>query len=336
MANTKISALTSSTTPLAGTEVLPIVQSSATVKVSVSNLTAGRSVSATSFVPTGSTIPANGLYLPAANSVGIATNTTNVIYIDSSGNVGLNQPIPTVKWDIVGNGGIVSKFQNYAASAGIDSYVAEGTSAAPTALLSGRQIMNYRNFGYDGASYIFVGGIDMQAESAFSVGANPTYMRFRVSPTSGTGREVLRLNSTGAVVLLGGSTTATGVGIAFPATQSASSNANTLDDYEEGTWTPTLVGFTTSGTLTLTGSYVKIGRLVTLTWRLQSTVSITSAVSSTLTGLPFTTTIFGTGSSGISGALSGGINQLVNDVVYFTQATTSADWVGSGFYYTTA
>jgi len=45
MANTKISALTSSTTPLAGTEVLPIVQSSATVKVAVSDLTAGRSVS---------------------------------------------------------------------------------------------------------------------------------------------------------------------------------------------------------------------------------------------------------------------------------------------------
>jgi hypothetical protein len=45
MANTKISALTSATTPLAGTEVLPIVQSSATVKVAVSDLTAGRSIS---------------------------------------------------------------------------------------------------------------------------------------------------------------------------------------------------------------------------------------------------------------------------------------------------
>lgn len=45
MANSKISALTSATTPLAGTEVLPIVQSSATVKVAVSDLTAGRSVS---------------------------------------------------------------------------------------------------------------------------------------------------------------------------------------------------------------------------------------------------------------------------------------------------
>ncbi len=45
MADLKISALTASTTPLAGTEVLPIVQSGATVKVSVANLTAGRAVS---------------------------------------------------------------------------------------------------------------------------------------------------------------------------------------------------------------------------------------------------------------------------------------------------
>ena len=45
MADTKISALPASTTPLAGTEVLPIVQSSTTKQVSVSNLTAGRSVS---------------------------------------------------------------------------------------------------------------------------------------------------------------------------------------------------------------------------------------------------------------------------------------------------
>ncbi len=45
MANSKISALTSATTPLAGTETLPIVQSGTTKQVSVANLTAGRSVS---------------------------------------------------------------------------------------------------------------------------------------------------------------------------------------------------------------------------------------------------------------------------------------------------
>lgn len=45
MADKKISALTASSVPLAGTEVLPIVQSGATVKVAVSDLTAGRTVS---------------------------------------------------------------------------------------------------------------------------------------------------------------------------------------------------------------------------------------------------------------------------------------------------
>jgi hypothetical protein len=50
MADLKISALTASTTPLAGTEVLPIVQSSTTKQVSVANLTAGRTVSGLNFI----------------------------------------------------------------------------------------------------------------------------------------------------------------------------------------------------------------------------------------------------------------------------------------------
>ena len=52
MADVKISALPASTTPLAGTEVLPIVQSSTTKQVSVANLTAGRAVSALSLTST--------------------------------------------------------------------------------------------------------------------------------------------------------------------------------------------------------------------------------------------------------------------------------------------
>tara|TARA_R110000868_G_scaffold411701_1_gene707676 strand:- start:1918 stop:2754 length:837 start_codon:yes stop_codon:yes gene_type:complete len=52
MADLKISALPASTTPLAGTEVLPIVQSSTTKQVSVANLTAGRAVSTLSLSTT--------------------------------------------------------------------------------------------------------------------------------------------------------------------------------------------------------------------------------------------------------------------------------------------
>lgn len=55
MADTKISALTAATTPLAGTEVLPIVQSGATKQVSVDNLTTGKTVTVGSLAITGAT-----------------------------------------------------------------------------------------------------------------------------------------------------------------------------------------------------------------------------------------------------------------------------------------
>jgi hypothetical protein len=61
MADKKISALTGATTPLAGTEVLPIVQSNATVKVAVSDLTTGRAISATQLtLTTGNLIVSDG------------------------------------------------------------------------------------------------------------------------------------------------------------------------------------------------------------------------------------------------------------------------------------
>jgi hypothetical protein len=63
----------------------------------------------------------------------------------------------------------------------------------------------------------------------------------------------------------------TGGQITFPATQNPSTDANTLDDYEEGTWTPTLVG-STSGSATIgsiAARYVKIGRQVTIWAELQ-------------------------------------------------------------------
>jgi hypothetical protein len=47
------------------------------------------SFSGTSFVPTGSTIPENGMYLSAANTLNFATNTTNRLVITSAGNVGI-------------------------------------------------------------------------------------------------------------------------------------------------------------------------------------------------------------------------------------------------------
>ena len=84
--------------------------------------------------------------------------------------------------------------------------------------------------------------------------------------TSGTER--MRLTSTGLAVtnLLDLSGAAAGQ-IQFPATQNASSNANTLDDYEEASWTPVLSDAVTGGntaTFTNNSSVTKIGRQVTV------------------------------------------------------------------------
>jgi hypothetical protein len=80
--------------------------------------------------------------------------------------------------------------------------------------------------------------------------------------------------------------------IQFPATQNASANANTLDDYEEGTWTPALAfgGGSTGMTFSSLrqGYYVKIGRTVTCTFQVQLSNKGSSTGVATLTGLPFT------------------------------------------------
>ena len=81
-----------------------------------------------------------------------------------------------------------------------------------------------------------------------------------------------------------------GTGITFPATQSASSNANTLDDYEEGTWTPVLARTGSNYTFSFqAGSYVKIGSLVTCSFSINiSAITTQGSTYNTLSGLPFT------------------------------------------------
>jgi len=92
-------------------------------------------------------------------------------------------------------------------------------------------------------------------------------------------------------VAVGGSTlSGSGAGITFPATQSASTNVNTLDDYEEGTWTPVVVGSSAAGTgtnATVIGTYVKIGLQVSV-WMYINQTSHTGTGNYTITGLPFT------------------------------------------------
>lgn len=75
-----------------------------------------------------------------------------------------------------------------------------------------------------------------------------------------------------------------GGGIKFPATQVASADVNTLDDYEEGTWTPSVGGTATYSQQG--GTYTKIGRVVYISFILQI-ATIGTGSSNTITGIPF-------------------------------------------------
>jgi hypothetical protein len=129
---------------------------------------------------------------------------------------------------------------------------------------------------------------------------------------STNGTERARFNPTGALVFAGGTTTADGIGITFPATQSASSNANTLDDYEEGTWTPTVVlggvGITVN-----TASYTKIGRMVYLQF------DVTIASNSSASAFQIGSLPFAIGSSRFTGVAIG----------YNTSGTNMAAIIGA-------
>ena len=93
--------------------------------------------------------------------------------------------------------------------------------------------------------------------------------------------------TTGAAV--GGATPGAG-GVAFPATAVAVADANTLDDYEEGTWTPVVTFTGGNGDLTTAealGVYTKIGRLVQIAFNVEFSET-TALTNLTITGVPFT------------------------------------------------
>ena len=277
MANVKISNLTAATTPVAGTEVLPIVQSGATVKVSIANLTAGRSISATGLALAGST---SGTVTLAAKAVAGSTTfrlpaadgTSNQAMVtDGSGNLSFATIAATPGGSTTqvqyNNAGAFAGSANFTYASGTLSVLATTSSAFSGAADAGYSLFR----GTTNSS----GGV--LSVSGNSTGNGINYVVFNSTLTGyepanyGASQhiwklgatEALRLNSSANLVLQGGTTTANGIGITFPATQSASTNANTLDDYEEGTWTPTITAYAGSITAyTSQGSYVKIGRIV--------------------------------------------------------------------------
>jgi len=91
MADKKISALPAATTPLAGTEVLPIVQGGTTDQVSVANLTAGRAVSATGYTATNGGFTSSSGGVHRSNSAAESDSISNLFYAqNAAGNKAIN------------------------------------------------------------------------------------------------------------------------------------------------------------------------------------------------------------------------------------------------------
>jgi hypothetical protein len=182
-----------------------------------------------------------GVFFPAADTVAIGTNGTEALRVNSSQIVQLA-------------GGSTNTTYTSAGQLAI-----KRSNSAPFVSFHGD---DGTRIGYLQMQQTGVASLVIEQNQPLTFGTN--------------GTERARFNAGASILCLsGGNTSATGTGIAFPATQSASSDANTLDDYEEGTWNITVsYSGSTSGVTyaARTGYYTKMGNVVMV----QGAVSLSS------------------------------------------------------------
>lgn len=261
MADKKISALTAATTPLAGTEVLPIVQSGTTVKVSAADVTAGRAVSMDSATITGGT--ANGVaYLNASK---VLTTGTAIQY--SGGNLGLNvTPAAAYGYEYTvtldATNGWAGFGQKQLSATNATTYITNNAKnagafawnyAGPTAYAA---TLYQQNVGQHQFYTAPAGTGAITFAQAFTIDANATV-------------------NTGNLVI-----GTAGKGIDFSA-----NGGDVLKQYDEGTWTPVVTASAGSITsYTSSGRFTRIGRMVTavFTFKLTNAGTASGAIIVTL------------------------------------------------------
>jgi len=280
MADTKISALPASTTPLAGTEVLPIVQSSATKQVSVANLTAGRSFDALGMVLTSTDAGA-----AAAPLLDLYRNSASPAASDTIGEIEFNGQ------DSAGNK------QQYAV---IHASILSPTSTAETGQIhfetatagasTEKMIIGTTNLVINDIGAIYNVRIegDTDANLFFTDATNDRVGIGILTPAQ-------KLDVVGSIKLTGNVIPATaGQGIDFTAnTGAAGMTSELLNWYEEGTWTPVVADATSGGNVAAVGTtvarYTRIGRTVFVQASLDNidTTGMTAGNNLSIRGLPF-------------------------------------------------
>lgn len=306
MADKKISQLTAATTPLAGTEVLPVVQGGTTVKVSVDNLTAGKAVSMAGLTATGDVSLNGGNFVfndAGANKTARfeGDNDANLLVTDAvNDRIGVGTSAPATKLDVTGLfNGLQARF-GFVAGRGLEisTTLSGGTNEAGS-------VLNAKGAG-SGALIIQTDTVD------------------RATFTSAGDLSIANGN------LVQGTAAK---GINFSAnTGAAGKTSSLLNWYEEGTYTPTVAA--TTGTITsytATAMYTRIGRSVTVIANVTITDAGTGSATCTIS-LPFTNngTVVANG-VGRENAVSGDLLQgsisaggTVVNVVKYTNATAIA------------
>jgi hypothetical protein len=238
-------------------------------------------------------------------SSGTVTNLTGTASININGTVGATTPATGSFTTLQANASVNG-------SSGVLTTNANAGAGAAAAFLANNGT-NQSQFGTFGTGYSAAGALT--ANSAYIYNSSGAGVAI-VADSGGTVRigaggttTVATFTSAGINGVLGGTTPAaasvttlkasTGAavgnatpgagGIAFPATAVAVADPNTLDDYEEGTWTPVLNSFTQVGVATANGTYTKIGNVVHIYCQIIAGTTIASiAGTSNITGLPFT------------------------------------------------
>ena len=255
-----------------GTDVITLTSGGAATFVTSPTTVQAGTAAAPSITFSGDTN--TGIYSPGADQVAIATGGSKRFEVDANGNAGLN--ITPSAWRDVDD--VLQVGQGF-------------FGGLATSSSTRRSYMGSNYFTNTSGQDIYIAN----GEASLYQQNNGSHILY--SATSGTAGNVATLTSIldvrlGSTLTLQGGSTSSGTGITFPATQSASSNANTLDDYEEGTWTPAIRGSGTAGTYqqsgATAGAYTKVGNLVTIICNIQLT-TITGGGTGYLqiTGIPF-------------------------------------------------
>ena len=274
MADTKISALPASTTPLAGTEVLPIVQSSSTKQVSVANLTAGRSFSALGMTLTSTdagaaAAPIIDLYRDSASPA--SSDTIGEIEFNGEDSAGNKQAYGLIHASILSPTSTAEQGQLH-------------FETATAGALTEKMIIGTSNLVINEIGAVFNVRIegDTDANLFYTDATNDKVGIGTISPAE-------KLDVVGKIKLSDNLVIGTsGKGIDFSAT-SGTGTSELLSDYEEGTWTPDQgAGLTVVGAFTSSGAYTRVGRLVTVIGVVTGATTIACSANGIIsTNLPF-------------------------------------------------